>query len=42
MKKYAADYARTGSLKGIEAVSGATIAEIQFLEAAEDALETAK
>jgi major membrane immunogen (membrane-anchored lipoprotein) len=42
MKKYAADYARTGSLKGVEAVSGATIAYDQFLEAVEDALEKAK
>jgi major membrane immunogen (membrane-anchored lipoprotein) len=42
MKKYAADYARTGSLKEVEAVSGATIAYDQFLEAVENALETAK
>jgi major membrane immunogen (membrane-anchored lipoprotein) len=42
MKKYAAGYARTGSLKEVEAVSGATIAYNQFLEAVENALETAK
>jgi major membrane immunogen (membrane-anchored lipoprotein) len=42
MKKYAADYTRAGSLKGVEAVSGATIAYDQFLEAVENAMETAK
>ncbi|MDR1972261.1 MAG: FMN-binding protein [Treponema sp.] len=42
MKKYAADYLRTGSLKDVEAVSGATIAYDQFLEAVEAALEGAK
>jgi major membrane immunogen (membrane-anchored lipoprotein) len=42
MKKYAAEYTRTGSLKGVEAVSGATIAYDQFLEAVEHALEQAK
>jgi major membrane immunogen (membrane-anchored lipoprotein) len=42
MKKYAADYARTGNLKDVEAVSGATIAYDQFLEAVENALETAR
>jgi major membrane immunogen (membrane-anchored lipoprotein) len=42
MKKYAAGYARTGSLKDVQAVSGATIAYDQFLEAVEHALEQAK
>jgi major membrane immunogen (membrane-anchored lipoprotein) len=42
MKKYAADYVRTGDLKEVEAVSGATIAYDQFLEAVEHALEQAK
>jgi major membrane immunogen (membrane-anchored lipoprotein) len=42
MKKYAADYQRIGNLKNVEAVSGATIAYNQFLEAAENALEKAK
>jgi major membrane immunogen (membrane-anchored lipoprotein) len=42
MKKYAAEYLRAGNLKDVEAVSGATIAYDQFLEAVENALETAK
>jgi major membrane immunogen (membrane-anchored lipoprotein) len=42
MKKYAAGYLRTGSLKDVEAVSGATIAYNQFIEAVENALEKAK
>jgi major membrane immunogen (membrane-anchored lipoprotein) len=42
MKHYAASYARTGSLNAVEAVSGATIAYNQFLEAVENALEAAK
>jgi major membrane immunogen (membrane-anchored lipoprotein) len=42
MKKYAAEYLKSGSLKDVEAVSGATIAYDQFLEAVENALETAK
>ncbi|MDR0583996.1 MAG: FMN-binding protein [Treponema sp.] len=42
MRQYAAAYARTGDLKEVEAVSGATIAYNQFLEAVEDALERAK
>ena len=42
MKKYAADYLESGSLKDVEAVSGATIAYDQFLEAVENALATAK
>jgi major membrane immunogen (membrane-anchored lipoprotein) len=42
MKKYVADYLRRGSLKDVEAVSGATISYNQFLEAAELALENAK
>ncbi|MDR2738541.1 MAG: FMN-binding protein [Treponema sp.] len=42
MKKYVTDYLRKGSLKDVEAVSGATISYNQFLEAAEQALENAK
>jgi major membrane immunogen (membrane-anchored lipoprotein) len=42
MKKYAADYRRAGNLKDVEAVSGATIAYNQFIEAVENALEKAK
>jgi major membrane immunogen (membrane-anchored lipoprotein) len=41
MKKYAADLGRTGSLDGVEAVSGATISYNQFTEAVEEALEQA-
>ncbi|MDR2135307.1 MAG: FMN-binding protein, partial [Treponema sp.] len=42
MKKYADDYLKAGDLDGVEAVSGATIAYNQFLEAVENALEQAK
>jgi major membrane immunogen (membrane-anchored lipoprotein) len=42
MKKYAAEYLASGRLKDVEAVSGATIAYNQFLEAVEHALETAR
>jgi major membrane immunogen (membrane-anchored lipoprotein) len=42
MKQYAAEYTRNGSLKDVEAVSGATIAYDQFLEAVAHALEGAK
>jgi major membrane immunogen (membrane-anchored lipoprotein) len=42
MKKYAADYLEAGDLKAVEAVSGATIAYNQFLEAVENALEHAR
>jgi major membrane immunogen (membrane-anchored lipoprotein) len=42
MKKYAADYLKAGSIKDVEAVSGATIAYNQFLEAVDQALEKAK
>jgi major membrane immunogen (membrane-anchored lipoprotein) len=42
MKKYVAEYRRNGSLKDVEAVSGATIAYDQFMEAVEIALEKAK
>jgi major membrane immunogen (membrane-anchored lipoprotein) len=42
MKKYAGEYLRAGDLKDVEAVSGATIAYNQFLEAVESALEGAK
>jgi major membrane immunogen (membrane-anchored lipoprotein) len=42
MKKYAAAYLASGSLKDVEAVSGATIAYNQFFEAVEHALETAR
>jgi major membrane immunogen (membrane-anchored lipoprotein) len=42
MKKYTAEYRRNGNLKDVEAVSGATIAYDQFIEAVEIALEKAK
>jgi major membrane immunogen (membrane-anchored lipoprotein) len=42
MEKYALDLSRTGNLKDVEAVSGATIAYNQFREAVEEALEAAK
>jgi major membrane immunogen (membrane-anchored lipoprotein) len=42
MKKYAEDLGRSGSLDGVEAVSGATIAYNQFVEAVEDALDEAR
>ncbi|MDR0450808.1 MAG: FMN-binding protein [Treponema sp.] len=42
MEKYAAAYRRAGSLKDVEAVSGATIAYNQFIEAVETALEKAR
>jgi major membrane immunogen (membrane-anchored lipoprotein) len=42
MKTYVAAYLKAGDLKDVEAVSGATIAYNQFLEAVENALETAK
>jgi major membrane immunogen (membrane-anchored lipoprotein) len=42
MGEYARQYAETGDLKAVEAVSGATISYDQFLEAAENALEAAK
>jgi major membrane immunogen (membrane-anchored lipoprotein) len=42
MKKYAADYIKAGNIKDVEAVSGATIAYNQFLEAVEQALEKAR
>jgi major membrane immunogen (membrane-anchored lipoprotein) len=42
MEKYAAGYLKTGNVKDVEAVSGATIAYNQFLEAVENALEQAK
>jgi major membrane immunogen (membrane-anchored lipoprotein) len=43
MGKYAADYVKAaGDIKGVEAVSGATIAYNQFIEAVEDALEAGK
>jgi major membrane immunogen (membrane-anchored lipoprotein) len=42
MKKYAAAYQRSGNLKDVEAVSGATIAYTQFIEAVETALEKAR
>jgi major membrane immunogen (membrane-anchored lipoprotein) len=41
MEKYAADLGRAGSLDGVEAVSGATIAYNQFTEAVEEALDGA-
>ncbi|GHV75464.1 FMN-binding domain-containing protein [Spirochaetia bacterium] len=42
MKKYAEQYEETRDLNAVEAVSGATIAYNQFLEAAEEALESAR
>jgi major membrane immunogen (membrane-anchored lipoprotein) len=42
MEKYASDYRRSGDLKDVQAVSGATIAYNQFLEAVENALEKAR
>ena len=42
MAQYARQYQETGDLKKVDAVSGATIAYNQFLEAAENALEKAK
>jgi major membrane immunogen (membrane-anchored lipoprotein) len=42
MKRYAAQYVETQSLKDLDAVSGATIAYNQFIEAVENALEGAK
>jgi major membrane immunogen (membrane-anchored lipoprotein) len=41
MSKYAGDLRRTGSLDGVEAVSGATISYNQFSEAVEEALDAA-
>jgi major membrane immunogen (membrane-anchored lipoprotein) len=38
MKKYRDDFLKSGSLKGVEAVSGATIAFNQFNEAVDEAL----
>ncbi|MDR1910006.1 MAG: FMN-binding protein [Spirochaetaceae bacterium] len=42
MEQYARQYRETGDLKKIDAVSGATIAYNQFLEAVELALEQAR
>jgi major membrane immunogen (membrane-anchored lipoprotein) len=42
MEQYARDLSQSGSLKDVQAVSGATIAYDQFMEAVEEALETAK
>jgi major membrane immunogen (membrane-anchored lipoprotein) len=42
MEKYADDFSRGGSLKEVEAVSGATIAWDQFNEAVGEALAAAK
>jgi major membrane immunogen (membrane-anchored lipoprotein) len=42
MKQYESQYAAAGDLSKVEAVSGATIAYDQFLEAAENALRQAK
>ncbi|MDR2757854.1 MAG: FMN-binding protein [Spirochaetaceae bacterium] len=42
MAQYARQYQETGDLKKVDAVSGATIAYNQFLEAVESALEQAK
>ena len=42
MERYAAQYAESGKLSSVDAISGATIAYDQFVEAAEQALEKAK
>ncbi|MDR0551147.1 MAG: FMN-binding protein [Spirochaetaceae bacterium] len=42
MERYAQQYAQTGKLSAVDAVSGATIAYNQFIEAAEQALKAAK
>jgi major membrane immunogen (membrane-anchored lipoprotein) len=42
MERYAKQFAETGSLDQVEAVSGATISHDQFLEAAEGALKKAR
>ncbi|MDR1107561.1 MAG: FMN-binding protein [Spirochaetaceae bacterium] len=42
MASYERQYEETGDLKKIDAVSGATIAYNQFLEAVENAWEQAK
>jgi major membrane immunogen (membrane-anchored lipoprotein) len=42
MAQYARQYQETGDIKKVDAVSGATIAYNQFLEAVENALEKAK
>jgi major membrane immunogen (membrane-anchored lipoprotein) len=42
MKRYAEQYAETGSLDAVDSISGATIAYNQFMEAAEQALAAAK
>lgn len=42
MKRYTEQFTQTGSLEKVEAVSGATIAYKQFLEAAEKALRAAQ
>ncbi|MDR2767345.1 MAG: FMN-binding protein [Treponema sp.] len=39
MKSYAGQYAASGDLDAVDAVSGATIAYNQFIEAVEEALE---
>jgi major membrane immunogen (membrane-anchored lipoprotein) len=42
MERYAEQFAETGSLEKVDAVSGATIAHGQFVEAAEAALKKAR
>ena len=42
VKQYAKQYAETGDLKQVDAVSGATISYNQFLEAVDIALDAAK
>jgi major membrane immunogen (membrane-anchored lipoprotein) len=42
MKRYAEQYAESGSLNAVDSISGATIAYNQFMEAAEQALAAAK
>lgn len=41
-EKYAAQYAQSGSLKDVDAISGATISYNEFEEAVKDALSKAK
>jgi major membrane immunogen (membrane-anchored lipoprotein) len=41
MSQYAQTLSKTGNLGSVDAISGATIAYNQFIEAVEDALEKA-
>jgi major membrane immunogen (membrane-anchored lipoprotein) len=42
MERYAKQFAETGSLEKVDAVSGATVSHSQFVEAAEGALAKAR